>query len=199
MASRATAHLFIDYQNLHLSAHETFGGYQAPVHKSLVHPARFADEVQRARNALVHQQVDITKIHVYRGEPSSNQDAIAAARNKAQAAEWTRDPRVKMRTRTLRYPRDGGPAREKGVDVMLAIDLVRCSIAKEADVLILASRDTDLLPALEAAYDIDGSFVEVANWAGMSRLRFVGKERRTLWCTFLDETAFRASMDPRQY
>jgi len=194
------AHLFIDYQNVHISGHELFGGQYAPVHKSLIHPVRFADRVAIERNAKVHQQVQISEIHVYRGQPSSNQDPTAAARNKAQAADWTRDPRVKVHSRTLRYPRDGSAPREKGVDVMLAIDLVRCSIAKSAEVIILASRDTDLLPALEAAYDLDGSIVEVASWAGGSRLRFSTAEgRRPLWSTTLDSAAHGASLDPRSY
>ncbi|MHA6668589.1 NYN domain-containing protein [Homoserinimonas sp. A447] len=200
MTESATAHLFIDYQNLHLSGHESFGGLQAPLHSSLIHPGLFANELQLLRNSKVHQLARITEIHVYRGEPSSQQDAVAAARNKAQAAEWTRDRRVNVHTRTLRYSRDGGPPREKGVDVMLAVDLVRCSISKSADVIILASRDTDLLPALETAYDSDGAIVEVAGWHGQSRLRFKNNEgRRPLWMTSLHADEFNRCRDPREY
>lgn len=195
-----TAHLFIDYQNLHLSGHEVFGAYQAPVHASLIHPGQFANEVESARNALVHHQMKITEVHVYRGQPSSDREATSAARNKSQTAEWTRDRRVTVHSRTLRYPHEGGPPREKGVDVMLAVDLIRCSMMKRADVIILASRDTDLLPALEAAYDVDGSFVEVTGWAVGSRLRFRGPTgRRPLWHTGLDSAAFQRSLDQRDY
>lgn len=198
MTTNAIAHLFIDYQNLHLSGHETFGN--GPLHSSLIHPGRFADELESVRNAKVLQQVSIAQIHVYRGQPSSEHDVEAAARNKAQAAQWTRDRRVKVHTRTLRYPREGGSPREKGVDVMLAVDLVRCSIEKVASVIILASRDTDLLPALETAYDIDGSIVEVAGWSGQSRLRFKNDEgRRPLWATLLGTAEFDRSKDPRDY
>ena len=41
----ATAHMFIDYQNLHMSAHEQFARFHEPVYQSLVHPAKFADRV----------------------------------------------------------------------------------------------------------------------------------------------------------
>lgn len=198
MTMNSVAYLFIDYQNLHLSGHETFG--EGPLHSSLIHPGLFANELEISRNAKVLRPVSITQVHVYRGEPSSEQDVEAAARNKAQAAQWTRDRRVKVHTRTLRYPREGGAPREKGVDVMLAVDLVRCSIAKTADVIILASRDTDLLPALETAYDLDGSFVEVAGWIGQSRLRFRSNEgRRPLWITGLGAAEFARSIDPRDY
>lgn len=195
-----TAHLFIDYQNLHISAHEMFAPLGSPQHLSLIHPGLFASRLELVRNAAVHVPVVITEVHVYRGQPSSQKDALAAARNKAQAAEWTRDRRVEVHSRTLRYPREGGAPREKGVDVMLAIDLVRCSISKSADVIILASRDTDLLPALEAAYDLDGSIVETASWRGNSRLRFSPNSgRRPLWSTLLDRHDFAASKDPRSY
>lgn len=193
----ATAHLFIDYQNLHLSAHECFGG-GLPIHRSLIHPGLFADQVQRVRNSLVYSPVTIEKIHVYRGQPSSEREVTPAARNKAQAAEWQRDRRVEVHTRTLRYPHDwpDTPSREKGVDVMLAVTLVRASIERWADVLILASRDTDLLPALEAARVIDGSIVEVAGWRPKSRLQIPGAR---MWSTGLEAEHFDQCIDPRDY
>lgn len=193
----ATAHLFIDYQNLHLSAHECFEP-DMPVHNSLIHPGLFADEVQRVRNGLVHTPVTIEKIHVYRGQPSSEREVQAAARNKAQRAAWERDRRVKVFSRSLRYPHDwpDTPSREKGVDVMLAVTLMRASIEHWADVLILASRDTDLLPALEAARDIDKSIVEVAGWRTMSRLQI---PHVRLWATGLDIAEYTACRDTRQY
>lgn len=193
----ATAHLFIDYQNLHLSAHECFE-HEMPIHHSLIHPGLFADEVQQVRNDLVHTPVTIEKIHVYRGQPSSEREVVPAGRNKAQAAAWEKDRRVKVHSRTLRYPHDwpDSPSREKGVDVMLAVTLVRASIEKWADVLILASRDTDLLPALEAARDIDGSIVEVAGWRSKSRLQI---PHARLWATGLDREHYDRCRDTRPY
>ncbi len=193
----ATAHLFIDYQNLHLSAHECFAR-DMPIHHALIHPGLFADAVQRVRNELVHTPVTIEKVHVYRGQPSSEREVQAAARNKAQRAAWEKDRRVKVYSRSLRYPRDwpDTPSREKGVDVMLAVTLMRASIEKWADVLILGSRDTDLLPALEAARDIDHSIVEVAGWRPKSRLQIPGVR---LWSTGLDVDDYEASRDRRQY
>lgn len=79
---------------------------------------------------------------------------------------------------------------------MLAVTLMRASIARWADVLILASRDTDLLPALEAARDIDGSIVEVAGWRPKGRLQIPGVR---LWATGFDITEFEASRDTREY
>ncbi|KIP93409.1 hypothetical protein RU09_05995 [Microbacterium sp. MEJ108Y] len=103
-----------------------------------------------------------------------------------------------MHSRTLRYPHDwpDSPSREKGVDVMLAVTLVRASIEKWADVLILASRDTDLLPALETARDIDRSIVEVAGWRSKSRLQI---PRARMWATGLELDHFDRCRDTREY
>ncbi|TXN29314.1 NYN domain-containing protein [Lacisediminihabitans profunda] len=197
-----TAHLFIDYQNLHLSAHDRFGTLGAAVHQSLIHPGLFATALEKRRNELVYEAVRIEKVHVFRGMPSNQNETVPASRNKAQKAEWTRDPRVVLYERPLRYPRawPAEPAREKGVDVMLAITFIRAAMEKWADYLILASRDTDLLPALEIAHTIDGAHVEVAGWHGDSRLSFSGvKGGPRLWGTRLEEAEFKASKDPRRY
>jgi uncharacterized LabA/DUF88 family protein len=197
-----TAHLFIDYQNLHLSAHDRFGTLGGPVHRSLIHPGLFADVLQKRRNEQVYEAVQIERIHVFRGLPSNNNEPVPASRNKAQKAEWTRDPRVTMYERPLRYPRNwpADRAREKGVDVMLAITFIRAAMEKWSDYFILASRDTDLLPALEIAHQLDSAHVEVAGWHGDTRLAFSGvKGGPRLWGTRLDESDFNASQDPRQY
>jgi uncharacterized LabA/DUF88 family protein len=57
--------------------------------------------------------------------------------------------------------------REKGVDVMLAIDLVEAAIRETVDRVVVVSADTDLAPALELAVATRGErFVEVAGWDG---------------------------------
>lgn len=196
-----SAQLFIDYQNLHLSAHDRFDPF-GPIHRSVIHPVMFANCLEKVRNSLVYEAVHIDSIHVFRGQPSNEHEHVAAGRNKAQAAEWTRDRRVTIHSRALRYPRDWptAPAREKGVDVALAIAFIRAAIETPADVLILASRDTDLLPALEAARTIDGAIVEVGGWEGDSRLRFSGPENKhRLWNTQLKDEHYRNCLDPRTY
>lgn len=197
-----SAHLFIDYQNLHLSAHERFDAIGAPVHRSLIHPVRFADVLEECRNEQVYQAVHIERIHVFRGLPSNNKEPLAAARNKAQKSEWTRNPRVEVYERPLRYPKKWPeePAREKGVDVQLAIMFIRAAMEKWADYLILASRDTNLLPALEIAHTLDGAHVEVAGWNRDTRLSFTGeKGAPRMWGTRLDDAQFRKCRDTRQY
>jgi uncharacterized LabA/DUF88 family protein len=196
------AHLFIDYQNVHLTAHGAFGAAGAQPHESLIEPARMAGAVDAARGAMGRLGI-ITAISVYRGLPSPDREPDANRRNQAQAAQWTRDRRVSVTPRPLRYPPDwpDTPAREKGVDVLLAVDFARAALLRLADVLILASRDTDLAPALELALEIPGGpKVEVCNWVGTGRLRLGSRSKRPdPWCVWLDEADYRASLDPRRY
>lgn len=188
---------FIDYQNVHLTVAEAFAPPGTPPEATLIHPGLFADALMNRRKRSGREGV-LEQVHVYRGQPSSKHQGGAAARNKAQAAEWTRDRRVAMHTRPLRYPRSwpNDKAREKGVDVMLACDFVRAAIEQRADTLVMASRDTDLVPALEMARE-QGVNVEVATWTGCSRLRLPDHE--SLWCTFLDGQDYVASKDLRSY
>lgn len=46
-----------------------------------------------------------------------------------------------------------GKFHEKGVDVQIAVDMVRGAIKSEYDICYLISSDTDLLPAIQTAKD----------------------------------------------
>jgi hypothetical protein len=61
-----------------------------------------------------------------------------------------------------------GRPREKGIDVKLAIDVVRTTLLEsDHDVTIVISADTDLLPALELVAERRGATsIEVAAWQG---------------------------------
>lgn len=129
--SEPRVHLFIDYQNVHLSVLEAFAPPGTPAQKVLIHPGAFGDQVMAERAARRRRGV-LTEIHVYRGRPSPTRDPTLTSITDAQAAHWTRDPRVKMHRRPLRYPSDWPRqrAREKGVDVMLACDFVRHALER---------------------------------------------------------------------
>jgi len=194
-----TVQLFVDYQNVHLTGHQQFGPQGAPAHLSLIHPGLFADVVDSKR-ALESRPGTISHVFVFRGLPSAEHEPDSNRRNQAQAAEWTRDARVVVQPRPLRYPPTwpGEKAREKGIDVLLATRFVRAAILHLADVLILASRDTDLEPAIELAASVPNApVIEVCNWAGRGRL--CRQLRPQPWCTYLDGTDFLTCLDTRQY
>ena len=193
----ATAHLFIDYQNVHFTAWECFTSYGTQVWESLIHPGKFADQISAARDARGFEHVDFTKIHVYRGHPSRRNEPTQHARVQRQASNWTRDRRVEMNLRPLRYPRDwpDEPAVEKGVDVHLAIQVAQAAMEKWADVLIVATRDTDIVPALELVHKTDGVSLELATWAGQSELKLTQKTP----VVRLDKGGYARSRDTNNY
>ncbi|HWI29865.1 MAG TPA: NYN domain-containing protein [Microbacterium sp.] len=169
----ATAHVFVDYQNVHLSAFECFARYHEAKHDYLVHPARFADQVCAAWTTQHGEELTAEKITMYRGLPDPRKEGKANSRVLRQHSMWKRDTRVVVETRPLRYPRDWPDTRaqEKGVDVMMALAIVRCALAKSCDRIIVATRDTDMLPAIEMAEVENPGSIVIATWDGNSVLR----------------------------
>jgi Uncharacterized conserved protein len=201
--------VLIDYQNVHLTARDAFAPSGASARDTLVDPVAFAEkliEVRSARQRLAGQKlVRLDSIRVYRGIPSNQHEPTLYSAAQRQRAMWERDRRVRMITRTLRYPRDFGRSwcgerpREEGIDVLIALDLVELAREGSYDVLILASHDTDLEPALDRAVQqagIAGRRVETAGWEGMRRIRPTG---RYVWHTFLDGGDYVKVRDRRQY
>lgn len=191
--------VFIDYQNIHLTAHGLFTAYGTPVHEALVHPVKVAERIiAKRRDGGVLEQVN-----VYRGRPNPAHQPTPTAANDAQTAEWERDPRVQVVRRDLNYRGwPGQPPREKGVDVALAIGLVETAILNEYDVGIVFSGDTDLIPAVELAFRRTKPRIEIAAWSGAKPLWFPDELRagqRLPWCHFLSASDFEASRDKKTY
>lgn len=191
--------VIMDYQNIHLTAHGLYAPYGAPVHDVLIHPLRFAERLL-ARRAAAQQderqrRAELSDVFVFRGSPGNRQQPSLYRVTQAHRAEWTRDRRVHVTYRPLKYSTHR-PPEEKGVDVLIAINLVRLAQAGEHDVLVLAAHDTDLEPALEMAAISGRSKIETAGWDGSRRLRVPG---RTLWHTTLDQSDMQRSLDPKDY
>jgi uncharacterized LabA/DUF88 family protein len=190
--------VFIDYQNAHMTGHEKWCPPGEQAHHCLIDPLRLAEKLVAGRAP----GGTLEAVRVYRGRPDSRIDAHAAARSDKQAAAWSSDPRVTMVRRPLSYPRDFGQPtcfekpREKGIDVSLAIDMVRMALNTEYEVGILFSRDNDLLPALELVIDLPDVHTEVATWEGASRLSL---KYRKLYCHKLPQSTFAEVRDPRLY
>src|SRR5690242_6416723 len=91
--------VFLDYQNVHLAAHEQFCRRGTPVHAALVHPLRAADRILKRRR----RGGELTAVHLYRGRPNPEHQPTLAAVNDAQTMEWDRDARVRVVRRNLHY------------------------------------------------------------------------------------------------
>lgn len=221
MAAPLRASVVIDYQNAHLTAHDLFAAPGAQRHTSLIHPLHFANQLIPARNARQREgyaAAVLSRVRVFRGLPTEEHDPDQYRRNLAQQAEWTRDQRVDVHLRplTYRYKRDatGRPlrdirgrkevteVREKGVDVLVALAVVREAADPEIDLVIMASHDSDLAPALDEALRIDRAKMETCTWWNPDRY-WTGppkpSEGRRVWNTRLGRTEFERAQDRTDY
>lgn len=211
--------IIIDYQNLHLTSAQLFAESN-PIHKSLIDPLRFSIELIAERNSLQKSNYPlalVTKVLVYRGLPSMEHDPKNYARNLAQKANWERNPLTEVIYRPLKYPylRDPDGARikdkngknlvgkpeEKGIDVLCALALVRETQNAKIDLVILASQDTDLVPALNEAIAYGSAKIETCAWysSGNRSSREIRPEGTAIWNTRLNQTHFLNSLDRKIY
>ena len=201
-AARLRACVVMDYQNVHFTARDAFATPGARPEDCLIHPARFAERVLAVRDLQLDpsQQgiTDLARVRTFRGSPSNAKQPGLYRIMEKHRSEWTRDRRIEVTYRTIKYP-PGWPkdrAREKGVDVLVALAFVREDLAATFDVVILASHDTDMEPALEMAVTDGRCAVETAGWAGERVLRVSGFRTRH---TRLNAGEFDGSRDRRDY
>jgi len=223
MTGDLRATVVIDYQNVHLTGHGLFASTRyLPRHETLVDPILFGTLLLRTRNQLQREGMAhavLRRVLVYRGQPSPEHDRAAYSRNQAQKAHWERDKRVQVTLRPLKYEyeraADGWPAtdadgrkivvgkREKGVDVLCALAAVREAQDPATDLVILASSDSDLAPAIDEVQRLGSAKVETFCWYDADtrcgyQLHPSDRARR-VWNTRLGEAAFRASWDLTDY
>lgn len=217
------AAIVVDYQNVHLTGHGRFKSTKhGPRHEALIDPLHFANQLLQVRNARQrdsHPNAVLRAVDVYRGLPSSDHEPAAYARNLAQKAQWERDKRVTVTLRPLRYryvrdssgqpvrdPMTGikvpsGPPTEKGVDVMCALALLRQARRPDIDVVILASLDSDLIPALDEVHEL-GERVETFSWWSPDDRSFemhLSDRSKRIWNTRLGEQEFLRCIDRTHY
>lgn len=216
--------IVMDYQNIHLTGHGLFMiSRHSGKHEALIDPLLFANQLLLARNRAQRPGYDhavLERVLVYRGLPSAESDPEFYARNLAQKAHWERDDRVQVTHRPLKYQyvrdAEGAPVtdatgkrivqgkKEKGVDVLCALALVREAARPEVDLAVLASHDSDLQPALDEAVQLRRAKVETVNWYDPQQ-RYRSQQLRpesptsAVWNTRLGEREFRLSWDLTDY
>jgi uncharacterized LabA/DUF88 family protein len=189
----------IDYQNMHLTAHNLFSP-NVKKGASLLHPLHLAQSVISRRGDFFKEQVtqfEITQVRVFRGLPSNKQEPQRYAQNLSQKSEWSKDKRVRVEYLELKYrTKQGLPPQEKGIDVLTALNFVEMAQSGEFDLVILMTHDTDLQPALKMATLNIGVRIETAGWAGLNKLRL---NERKLFHTYLTVGDFKNSIDQKDY
>lgn len=222
MAVNLSATVVIDYQNLHLTGHGQFPSTSVlPKHDTLIDPLLYALGLLRERNAKQcpgYPHAVLRQVLVYRGLPIAEYDPKDNRRSQAQKAHWERDQRVTVTLRALKYTplrdatgqitkdaagnRISVRKREKGIDVLCALAVVREAQDPCTDLVILASTDSDLAPALDEVQLLGTAKIETANWWASNthcqQLRPTNPRKR-VWNTRLTETEFRACWDQAIY
>ncbi len=193
--------VFVDVQNFHRGARRAFFRDASPPYRfGQFHPWRLG-ELLCTRDAG-RQLVDV---RLYTGRPDAYLQPTAYRANVQQCGAWERAG-CYVFTRPLRYPRrwprntDGRRPEEKGIDVAMAIDIVRLADRGEYDVAIVCSADTDLVPAIEDVLDSDSQAqVEVAAWRSERYRQRLSLRGRNLWCHWLTFEDYQVVRDETHY
>jgi uncharacterized LabA/DUF88 family protein len=199
--------VFVDYQNVYMRARQTFGDPALDVVTfGQFHPRRLGLLLTR-KGETVDPRRELHEVRIYRGEPDAQRSPKTQAACQRQVRYWAAQDDVAAITRPLLYIpsawHGGRPsawqAREKGIDVRIALDMAMGAVRNEFDVAVLVSADTDLVPAIEAVIEA-GRRVEVASWRPDrgygSRLSV---PRRNVWCHWLGRKDFEQVSDDTDY
>jgi len=229
MALRAA--VILDYQNVHLTARDVFNP-RGGDHESLIHPVLFARRTIDERNTRQrpgYPHAELATVIVYRGLPHVDHDWEQHRRCMDQATQWRNDG-ADVELRDLKYHYElaadrtairgvhgkkipKGRPQEKGIDVLCALRCVREAARPDIDTVILASRDTDLVPVLDEIFDLRRreptryAQIETVSWlntrareeGAMSGGSLRATEGRRIWNTNLDRRSYEACLDRRDY
>jgi uncharacterized LabA/DUF88 family protein len=192
---------FVDGQNLYRCAKAAFG-YHYPNY-----------DVQALANAVCLQRAwQLRRVQFYTGIPDSSDNAFWSHFWTAKLAQMGRQGiqvfwrLLRYRNETVRLP-DGQEltvlvGREKGVDVRLALDVVRLAHRQEYDVALIFSQDQDLSEVADELRVIaqeQGRWIKVACAFPISPV--VAKPRginRTDWIR-IERATYDACLDTRDY
>lgn len=195
--------VFIDAQNVHNDFRRAFVGEKASGGAGWFHPMALGQLL--ASRSPDFEEWSLAAVRMYAGSPVATRDAYAAAAHDRQVEAW-RAAGIVPRTRPLLYP-SGYPTerpRQKGIDVELAVDVVRLAIAHEYEIGIVASTDNDLLPAIEAVAVVRGQEATpricVVRYGDMpKRLNYTDPLGRTLHGFHLSAADFASVRDDTDY
>ena len=193
----------IDYQNAYMGAREAFDLLNSPSHvDGQFRPLALARLIAARHPSYPGAKLrKLAHVAIYRGLPSRARDPSGYGATRKQIAAWRSEFNTlpesvtsHIECRPLSYA--GGRPHEKGIDVLLALDLAFGAEHDDWDVVVLFSADSDLRPALERAASF-GTICEIAGWAGrgprQSRASYVSWEHR------LRQRDYNAVQDSRDY
>ena len=199
LIKRAVA--FFDGQNLFYAAKDAFG-YSFPNY----------DPTALARSVATLRGWTLAEVRFYTGVPAAKDAPFWNHFWGAKLGQMGRDG-VKTYSRPLHYRNqrvrlpDGSErtvlvGQEKGIDVRLALDVIRCVLARKCDVALVFSQDQDLS---EIADEIKSLVHEQKRWIRMASAfpcSLTSRNQRgvngTEWIA-IERDMYDACIDPRDY
>ncbi len=192
---------FVDGQNLYHAARESFG-YTYPNY----------DPLSLARSVCERRGWRLVEVRFYTGVPTPHDDpfwsGFWSAKLRAMGRGGVRVFSRPLRRRQARIRLPGGPTHlfltreEKGIDVRIAIDVIRMAYEREYEVALLFSQDQDLS---EVAREIRVIARKQGRWIKIASAypRGEGSGKRpgidlTDWIP-IDRATYDACVDPRDY
>ena len=193
--------VFVDAQNCYRSARRAFfNDPSAPYRFGQFQPWRLGELLCARDPGRI-----LVDVRLYTGRSDAYLQPTAYRANLQQCSAWEQSG-CYVFTRPLRYPRgwprnvDGQRPEEKGIDVAMALDIVRLADRGAYDVAIICSADTDLVPAVEDVLDGDqGASVEVAAWRSERYRQRLSLKDRNLWCHWLTFEDYERVRDETHY
>ncbi len=192
---------FIDGQNLYHSVRESFG-YTYPNY----------DVLALSRTICQSKSWELSQVRFYTGIPDRNDDPfwnyfwVAKLRVLSWQKVYTYSRPLRYRNRIVKLP-DGTEhsylaGEEKGIDIRMAIDIIRMAHHKEYDVALIFSQDQDLS---EVASEIRTIAREQNRWIKVAcAFPFSPTTRnrrgieKTDW-VYIDRATYDACIDRRDY
>lgn len=184
---------FIDGQNLYHRSKECFG-------PGWVHPMKLAQHMI-AEDLAQKGAADrvLAQVRYYTGIHNRSRRPEQAETTQRRLAAWQADGCYTESIR-LRYDNDGR-AREKGIDVRIALDLIRLARKGLYDVAVIVSEDSDLD---EAARDVL-ELRDHERWIAVENVLPWSEQRRPRWLPSVarhrpfKEDVFHATLDSRDF
>ena len=195
--------LFVDWQNVFNGARALFHrGQQSQSTSGQIDPVKLGELICRRSPPGTERVLEDVRIYCGIADRRENPEMFASRSKQCQSWEQAG---ASVYTRPLQYlvDRSGGQkiAREKGIDVAIAVDFVTMAFREQFDVGVLFSADTDLRPALEyVAHNHPEIAVEVASWRSGPRARRLNFDAPySVWCHYFDSDDYASLRDLTDY
>jgi len=192
--------LYLDSQNMYKGARRAFFPAPAPYTKGQYDPLKLGNLL--CDRGPSGQERVLSDVRIYTGRPDPGKDPKGNSANLRQCHAW-KTSGVEVIARSLRYPRNWPKEKEgeKGIDVRLAIDFVAGAIDDNYDIGIIASTDTDLVPALDFVVDrfMGTKWVEVVTWKGSGHAPRLNSKIQNIWCHYCNWQDFQSVEDLTDY